>query len=112
MRDRNVRGRIETAIFKFVIINGKMVCNSELNRRSKGGLFVSYCVCLVTQSCSTLCDPVDCSPPASSVHGDSPGKSTRGLPPPSPGDLPNSGIECLYDYICKMESESESHSVI
>ena len=23
-----------------------------------------------------LCDPVDCSPPASSVHGDSPGKNT------------------------------------
>ena len=28
----------------------------------------SMCV-LVTQSCSTLCDPVDCSPPGSSVHG-------------------------------------------
>ena len=24
-----------------------------------------------------LCDPVDCSPPGSSVHGDSPGKNTR-----------------------------------
>ena len=24
---------------------------------------------LVTQSCSTLCDPMDCSPPVSSVHG-------------------------------------------
>ena len=24
---------------------------------------------LVTQSCLTLCDPVDCSPPGSSVHG-------------------------------------------
>ena len=23
----------------------------------------------VTQSCPTLCDPVDCSPPGSSVHG-------------------------------------------
>ena len=27
------------------------------------------CVCLVTQSCLTLCDPMDCSPPGSSVHG-------------------------------------------
>ena len=27
---------------------------------------------------STLCDPMDCSPPGSSVHGDSPGKSTGG----------------------------------
>ena len=25
----------------------------------------------------TLCDPVDCSPPGSSVHGDSLGKNTR-----------------------------------
>ena len=49
-------------------------------------------VCLVSQLGLTLCDPVDCSPPASSVHGDSPGKSTRGLPPPSPGDLPNQRI--------------------
>ena len=24
---------------------------------------------LVTQSCSTLCDPMDCSPPGASVHG-------------------------------------------
>ena len=24
----------------------------------------------------TLCDPIDCSPPGSSVHGDSPGKDT------------------------------------
>ena len=34
------------------------------------------CVCLVTQSCLTRWDPVDCSPPGSSVHGDSPGKNT------------------------------------
>ena len=30
--------------------------------------------CLVSQSCPTLCDPTDCSPPGSFVHGDSPGK--------------------------------------
>ena len=28
------------------------------------------------KSCPTLCDPMDCSPPGSSVHGDSPGKNT------------------------------------
>ena len=33
-------------------------------------------LCLVTQSCSTLCDPMDCSLWSSSVHGDSPGKNT------------------------------------
>ena len=34
------------------------------------------CVCLVAQSCPTLCNLVDYSPPGSSVHGDSPGKNT------------------------------------
>ena len=32
--------------------------------------------CLVTQSWPALCDPMDCSLPGSSVHGDSPGKNT------------------------------------
>ena len=30
---------------------------------------------LVVQSCPTLCDPMNCSLPGSSVHGDSPGKN-------------------------------------
>ena len=90
---------------------------------------LTFCVCLVAQSWPTLCDTMDCSPPASSVHGDSPGKKTGvgchallqeifptqvsriagrfftvwatreaqgcwgGQPIPSPGDLPDSGIE-------------------
>ena len=33
-------------------------------------------MCLVTQLCPTLCNPVDCSPSGSSVHGDSPSKNT------------------------------------
>ena len=32
---------------------------------------------LVTQSCPTLCNPMDYSLPDSSVHEDSPGKNTR-----------------------------------
>ena len=28
-----------------------------------------YVLCLVTQACLTLCNPMDCSPPGSSVHG-------------------------------------------
>ena len=42
---------------------------------------------LVAQSCLTLWDPMNCSPPCSSIHGDSPGKNT------GVGDLPNPGIE-------------------
>ena len=33
-------------------------------------------MCLGTQSCPTLCDTMDCSPPGSSVHGDSLSKNT------------------------------------
>ena len=37
---------------------------------------------------------MDCSPPGSSVHGDSPGRNTGvNLPCPPPGDLPNPGME-------------------
>ena len=36
----------------------------------------SAVVCLVAQSCLTLCDPMDYSLPGSSVHGDSPRKNT------------------------------------
>ena len=90
-------------------------------------------MCLVAQSCLTLCNPLDCSLPGSSVRGDSPGKNTgvgchallQGMLPtqgsnpslphcrqmlyclshqesqeywseqpiPSPGDLPDPGIE-------------------
>ena len=32
--------------------------------------------CLVAKSCPTLCNPMDCSLPGSSVLGDSPGKNT------------------------------------
>ena len=40
---------------------------------------ISDVACLrakLPQSCPALCDPMDCSPPGSSVHGDSPGKYT------------------------------------
>ena len=33
-------------------------------------------MCLVVQLCPALCDPMDCSPPGSSLHGDSAGKNT------------------------------------
>ena len=41
------------------------------------------------QSRPTLCHPMGCSPPGSSVHG----ILQSGLPCPPPGDLPNPGIE-------------------
>ena len=54
-------------------------------------------LCLVAQSGPTLRDPMVCSPPGSSIHGDSPGKNTgeycSGLPSPPLGDFPNPGIK-------------------
>ena len=38
--------------------------------------FWSAMLFLVAQPCLTLCNPMDCSPLGSSVHGDSPGKNT------------------------------------
>ena len=39
--------------------------------------FLNYLFYAVfSHSCLTLCNPLDCSPPLSSVHGDSPGKNT------------------------------------
>ena len=46
------------------------------------------------QLCLILCDPIDCSLPASSVHGDSPGKNTGvGCHVLLQGNLSNPGIE-------------------
>ena len=48
---------------------------------------------LIVKSCPTLCDPMDYSLPGSSVHGILQARILSGLPFPSPGDLPNPGIE-------------------
>ena len=48
----------------------------------------SKCVCSVPQTCPTLCDPMDCGPPDSSVPGIFQAWILSGLPCPPPGDLP------------------------
>ena len=41
-------------------------------------MFMRVCVCAISlQSCLTFCNPMDCSPPGSSVYGDSPSKNTE-----------------------------------
>ena len=39
-------------------------------------IFLNAVSAQLLQSCPTLCDPMDCSPPGPSVHGDSLGKNT------------------------------------
>ena len=58
-------------------------------------VYVDYCIQFYEkrQSCPTLCDPMDCSLPGSSVHGILQARIWNGLSFPSPGDLPNPGTE-------------------
>ena len=57
-------------------------CSPELTLQI---FFFNFLFCIVgacmlaksLQSCLTLCDPVNCSTPGSSVHGDSPDKNTK-----------------------------------
>ena len=45
------------------------------------------------QSCLTFCDPMDCSPPSSLVHGILQAILLECLPCPPPGNLPDPGIK-------------------
>ena len=63
--------------------------------------------CSVTQSCPTLCDLMDCTPPGSSIHKSFRQEYWSVLPFPPPGNLPNPGIEpvspaspALADRVC------------
>ena len=53
------------------------------------------CVCEHPQSCSTPCNPVDCSLPGPSVHEPSQARNWSWLPFPPPADLPDPGIKPL-----------------
>ena len=67
---KGVWGRMDTCICMAEFLH----CSSEIITT----LLTSY-VCVrakLFQSCLTLCNPVDCSPPGSSVHGDPPLKDT------------------------------------
>ena len=47
-----------------------------VNTKYKSLLLGCAMLCLIAQWCPFLCDPMDCSPPCFSVHGDSPGKNS------------------------------------
>ena len=73
-------GQIRTADRKTSIGNEVVLCCAWL------------LLCAVL-SLSVMSNSGDCSPPGSSVHGDSPGKNMEWVPMPSSRDLPNPGIE-------------------
>ena len=51
------------------------------------------------QSCPTLCDPMDCSPPGSSVHGILQARILEWVAMPSSMDLPDRGMEPVSHYV-------------
>ena len=82
----------------------KLACYWDMNSSNKKDIFqsgngnyinsqhmLSEWVSEVAQSCPTLCDPMDYQAPPS--MGFSRQECWSGLPFPSPGDLPNPGIE-------------------
>ena len=91
---------IYVCIYIYMRRNGNPLQYSWLENPMDGGRGVSeflqiLTVCLVAQLCLTLCNPMDCCLPGSSVHGDSPGKNPHwsGVPGPPPGDLSHPGRE-------------------
>jgi len=53
----------------------------------------TMCVCSVSQLSPMLCDPIDCSPPGSSVHGILQARILEWIACPPAGHLPNPVIE-------------------
>ena len=50
-------------------------------------------MCVCAQLCPTLCNPTDCSPPGSCVHGIFQARILEQVSMFTSGDLPNPGIE-------------------
>ena len=80
--DCRVHGILQVRILEWVAISSSRGSSQARDRTRvsciAGGFFTSWAtreahwmayLCSVTQSYPTLCDPMDCSPPGSSVHG-------------------------------------------
>ena len=68
----------------------------EKNQTKKKG-YIHKCCCLVAKSCPVLCDPTDYVAQQAPLSMRFPRQEYRtGLSFPSPGDLPNPGIEATY----------------
>ena len=53
-----------------------LILDFQPSEQNNDSTYSTYYCCVVAKLCPTLCDPTDCSPPGSSVHGISPGKNT------------------------------------
>ena len=75
---KSAKNVLRFILFKFFAHKGLQLLNSQ---------------CMHAQLCLTLCDPMDCSPTGSSVHGIFQAKHWGGLTFPSPGVLPDPRIK-------------------
>ena len=66
-RDCNLRGSSVHRIFQARVLEWVAIAFSSIYIYSP--MFSSFSCCLITKLCPTLCNPMDCSPPGSSVHG-------------------------------------------
>ena len=69
---------------------------------------------LITQLCPTLCDPMDCSPPGSSVHGILQARILVWMAIPFSRDLPNPGIEPrspALQILCRLSHQGSLNEV-
>ena len=69
------------------------ICGREATAGKSRSPRGHVCMCEVAQFFLTLCDATDCSPPSSSVQGISQTRILERVPFPSPGHLPDPGIE-------------------
>ena len=77
------------------------------SKKKKNMAWVRQHACPVAQSCLTLCDPLDCGPPGSSIHGIFPSKNTgNGNPFSPPGDLPDPEIETVSPVFPALQVDS------
>ena len=93
-------------LYKPKVLWTTLAVNFSLHLAPSGIVCVCVCararivcvyVCVRAQSCLTLCDLMDCSPPGSSVHGIFQARNNwRELPFLSPGDRPDPGIESTF----------------
>ena len=92
-----------------------MLADVCLESGNKGDVTQHCAVCLVTQSCPILCDPMNCNPPGFSVHGDSPSRNIgldchallQGI---FPTQRPNPGLpHCRWIIYCLSHKEAQEY---
>ena len=92
-----LKEQLATRVIHTWLLGSKFLKMNQLSLSHQGKATDNICFFDATysgaQSCPTLCDPVDCSPPASSARELSQHGSWSGVPFLPPGDLPDPGLK-------------------